>query len=417
MPGRSLDPAPVLEYKWDMEGLKGMKKRVLAIIILSLLLISTVGIGVCSAVVSSGVSNSMNSAITVDSSVLRSMIPAPSGLSADVAGTEISLIWVDNSSNETGFEIERKTADGSFSQVDSVGAGITSYDDQGLAAGTKYIYRVRAVNGSSSSAYSNEASETTSPLRIINPDLVPGTLNPGSIISLLPAAPGKLQAVSGSAPEIKVSWADQSTNETGFRLERKDEKTKAFAEIAVLTKDTTEYQDKGLEEGITYIYRARAFNAHGNSIYSNEASAQTATTIYAQPIQGLQKVIKYRIGQLTYTVDGAAYTMDVAPAIINERTYLPIRYLAEPLGASIAWDGAHQKVTFVLDSTTVELVVNNNMATVNGIATPISPDPLVTPLLESGRVLVPMAFVASSLGCDVTWDGLLQEITVTYPKS
>jgi subtilisin family serine protease len=88
---------------------------------------------------------------------------APSGLTAAAASTsQINLSWVDNSNNETGFYIERKTGSGgTYAQIGSVGAGVRSYASTGLTAGTTYYYRVRAYNGSGNSGYSNEAYATT----------------------------------------------------------------------------------------------------------------------------------------------------------------------------------------------------------------------------------------------------------------
>jgi hypothetical protein len=79
-----------------------------------------------------------------------------------VSSSQIDLTWLDNSSNETGFKIERKTGSGgTYSQIATVGAGVTSYDNTGLSAGTTYYYRVRANNAAGDSAYSTEASDTT----------------------------------------------------------------------------------------------------------------------------------------------------------------------------------------------------------------------------------------------------------------
>jgi YD repeat-containing protein len=88
---------------------------------------------------------------------------APSGLTATAASTtQINLAWTDNSSNETGFKIERKTgAGGTYAEVTTVGAGVTSYSNTGLASNTQYFYRVRATNTGGDSAYSNEASAAT----------------------------------------------------------------------------------------------------------------------------------------------------------------------------------------------------------------------------------------------------------------
>ncbi len=88
---------------------------------------------------------------------------APSGLTAAAASsTQINLAWTDASSNETGFRIERKTgAGGTYAEIATVGAGVTSFGNSGLTGGTTYFYRVRAYNAGGNSATSNEASATT----------------------------------------------------------------------------------------------------------------------------------------------------------------------------------------------------------------------------------------------------------------
>jgi predicted outer membrane repeat protein len=85
---------------------------------------------------------------------------APSGLTAQAGGTgQISLGWTDQSSNETGFKIERSTDGTTFTQIATVGANVTSYADTGLTPGTRYSYRVRATSSTGDSSYSNQASD------------------------------------------------------------------------------------------------------------------------------------------------------------------------------------------------------------------------------------------------------------------
>ncbi|MEW6102483.1 MAG: fibronectin type III domain-containing protein [bacterium] len=87
----------------------------------------------------------------------------PSNLSATpVSSSQINLSWTDNSNNETGFKLERKTgANGVYSQIATPGANATSYQDTGLSPNTTYYYRIRAYNSYGDSNYSNEANATT----------------------------------------------------------------------------------------------------------------------------------------------------------------------------------------------------------------------------------------------------------------
>ncbi len=87
---------------------------------------------------------------------------APSGLRATTFDQQrIDLVWTDNSSDETGFELQRLT-DGSASwDVINLGANVTSFSNTGLAASTAYTYRVRAKNAGGFSTFSDTATATT----------------------------------------------------------------------------------------------------------------------------------------------------------------------------------------------------------------------------------------------------------------
>lgn len=97
---------------------------------------------------------------------------APYGLTATaVSSYRINLAWVDNSANEVQFHVERRRvanaapvlvgAEPGFIQIATVNAGVTTYQDSGCSASTKYEYRVRAFNNSLYSGYSNVAAVKT----------------------------------------------------------------------------------------------------------------------------------------------------------------------------------------------------------------------------------------------------------------
>jgi parallel beta-helix repeat protein len=188
---------------------------------------------------------------------------APTSLAATVNGTsQISLAWTDNSTNETAFKIERSTAAGAYAQIATVGAGITTYVDSTLTAGTTYTYRVRATSAIADSAYSNTATATT-------------TSAPTA-----PAAPSALVATANSTSQISLAWTDNSDNETAFRLERQNGDG-TFSPIATLGAGVTTFVDSGLSASTSYAYQVIATNAIGDSASSNIAQATTQTPIPA----------------------------------------------------------------------------------------------------------------------------------------
>ncbi len=92
----------------------------------------------------------------------------------------------------------------------------------------------------------------------------------------LPAAPTNLAAAVMSKSRIDLSWTDNASNETGFRIERcKGSTCTNFTQIASVGANVTSYSNTGLNANTTYKYRVRAYNASGNSGYSNTVTATT----------------------------------------------------------------------------------------------------------------------------------------------
>jgi len=183
-------------------------------------------------------------------------VPPDSLTATAVSTTQVNLSWTDHSTNETGFKIERKTGSGSYAIVATVGTDVTSFSDVGLISSTAYTYRVYSYNqGGISMSYSNEASATT--------------------FSPVPVPPASLTATAISTTQVNLSWIDHSTNETGFKIERKTGPG-SYAIVATVGTDITSFSDAGLISNTTYTYRVYSYNQGGSSAsYSNEASATT----------------------------------------------------------------------------------------------------------------------------------------------
>jgi hypothetical protein len=138
------------------------------------------------------------------------------------------------------------------------------YLDMGLEPNSTYFYRVRALNPSGYSPYSNTASATTASEQA-----------KGAGSASAPAAPSSLNASSSSPSRVELTWADNSGNEDGFALERSLDGGSSWQEIATTARNQSSYLDSGLAASSTYHYRVRAYNSAGHSPYSNTASATT----------------------------------------------------------------------------------------------------------------------------------------------
>lgn len=126
-------------------------------------------------------------------------------------------------------------------------------------------------------------------------------------------------------------------------------------------------------------------------------------------------VIKLYLGKAGYNVNGISHTMDANPILNENRIFLPVRYIAEPLGADPVWYSNEKKVEITMGSTVIELWIGNNTAKVNGVEKAIDPDnPNVKPvIIPPGRTMLPLRFIGECLGCEVSWDQTLQEATLT----
>lgn len=121
----------------------------------------------------------------------------------------------------------------------------------------------------------------------------------------------------------------------------------------------------------------------------------------------------FTIGSTTYTVNGIEKTMDVAPYIKGDRTYIPVRFVAQAAGVAdnnIIWNEADQSVILIKGDRVVKLVIGSSELLINGIAVTMDAAPEI---VDPGRTMLPLRAVTQALGCVVTWDAATQTVTVS----
>jgi len=197
------------------------------------------------------VANGGANSVWLNNPALPTAPSAPTGLTATVISqTQINLSWTDNSSDETGFKIER-----AGSLITTTAADAISYSDSGLSCGTTYNYSVTATNGTGDSTAATVSATT-------------------QVCPASPNAPTSLSGSAASQTQINLSWTDNSSDEAGFKIEQP-----AGTVIHTTAVDAIDYIHTGLVCATTYDYEIKATNANGDS-----TAATASVTTQACPV-------------------------------------------------------------------------------------------------------------------------------------
>jgi hypothetical protein len=193
-------------------------------------------------------------------SIIPPLAPTLATALANPANT-VTLNWVDNSADETGFQVLRSTAAaGPFALVASAAANATSVADTTALPGTTYFYQVVSVRGTLASTAATATLTTPA----------------------LPSASTAVTAVAAaSGTQVTVNWVDANINETGFQVMRSTAGG-AFAAVGgVLPADSVTFVDTTALPLTTYTYRVDVSNWAGTTA---SAASAALTTPAATPV-------------------------------------------------------------------------------------------------------------------------------------
>ena len=109
--------------------------------------------------------------------------------------------------------------------------------------------------------------------------------------------------------------------------------------------------------------------------------------------------------------DGKVVNFEETPLLKENQVLIPIRPLAQVIGASLFWDQKNQSVVISRDGQKVELTIDSVIALYNGRTILLETPPQIV----DGRVFVPLRIVAQSMNLLVTWDGIQKKVLLSSP--
>jgi hypothetical protein len=173
----------------------------------------------------------------------------------------ISVAW-DDTLTETSYTVRwRKSSSGSWDGQAPLAQDTTSYTISGLQPETEYLIQVEAT-GPGGTAAAGPISVTTD--------------------GVAPPAATNLQVTATTDTSISISWQDNAANETGYRVEHRQQGASSWVRGPNLPANTTSHTVTGLQPETTYELRVVAFNSWG-STPSAQVTAQTQGSPPAAP--------------------------------------------------------------------------------------------------------------------------------------
>ena len=211
----------------------------------------------------------------------------------------------------------------------------------------------------------------------------------------------KIKSDSSEASTIKLS----DVYVTGFRSAPEGPVKAILVEAeGDVVGGTSVTGSTALDEGYEWYKEGRT----GGARFS-EVSAGAVVIANCVTPAGSGASISFKVSSNIYTVNGVNKVMDASPYIKSDRTYVPMRYVAEALGAEVVWDQTAQTVTLTKGDTVVVFTIGSTTYTVNGESAVAD----VAPEITSDRTMLPARYAAEALGAVVGWDQATQTVIIT----
>jgi hypothetical protein len=148
------------------------------------------------------------------------------------------------------------------------------------------------------------------------------------------------------------------------------------------------------------------------SVIARDAAGNATTRTVAVTVLST-KLIQMQVGTKAALVNGQSVALQSAPVIKNGTTLVPLRFVAETFGITPVWDGVFQIIDLPLGIRTVRLQIGQRFAAIDGKRVSLD----AAPVILGGVTMVPLRFIADTLGADTQWEAATRTIIIVYPRA
>ncbi|SUB74438.1 stalk domain-containing protein [Peptoniphilus indolicus] len=241
-------------------------------------------------------------------------------------------------------------------------------------------------------------------------------LNPGSVTATLTTSNGltatKEITVKGFDEIVKLTAkVDKKRISDGETLNVTTEAKLKDGRTIALSPKVVEYSINGFVGN---------FDENGNltvsstaDLYKSEITVKvgnktSTTTIY----DSSSKIIEMTIGKKDYSINSEKKKMDTVPFVQDSRTLVPVRFVAEAIGAQVEWDAENQIVKITNNDSVMTLKVGENNYSLNDKTSEMD----TKSIIKDSRTFIPIRFVAEALGLYVEYNDTDKIVTLVDLK-
>lgn len=194
-------------------------------------------------------------------------------------------------------------------------------------------------------------------------------------------------AANAAKADDKVTLVTEGTNVSG-----KDFANPAVLKIPADTKDVKNVKNLTLaklnaETGKLEIVGG-SYDAKANAVVGYVAEEGSYFVVEKEGLT----TISMQIGNKHVALNNENKILDAAPLISQNRTMVPLRFIAEAFGADVSWAQDTKTVTIVIDGKVLTMRINQDL---EGFG--------AAPIISSGRTMVPISYISKELGANVIW--------------